>query len=134
MGETVTTSFEAKLGETIPVILRRNHRQTVDLGFDAQPRNSRSLSPHAWYRPHTVSPELSIIKPPSTRPVLDHPWSSAPGLLLLPRTSSLPTMPHLPPVHHETNKHDSPNERNIKVKQLKRRGFRFKPHQINNSS
>jgi hypothetical protein len=26
-------------------------------------------------------------------------------------------MPHLPPAHHETSKHDSPNETNIKEKQ-----------------
>jgi hypothetical protein len=49
----------------------------------------------------------------------DHPRSSAPGLLLLPRSSSLHDMPHLPPAHHETNKHDSPNETKIKEKQNK---------------
>jgi hypothetical protein len=49
----------------------------------------------------------------------DHPRSSAPGLLLLPRSSSLHVMPHLPPAHHETNKHDSPNETKIKEKQNK---------------
>jgi hypothetical protein len=26
-------------------------------------------------------------------------------------------MPHLPPAHHETNKHDSPNETKIKEKE-----------------
>jgi hypothetical protein len=26
-------------------------------------------------------------------------------------------MPHLPPAHHETSKHDSPNETKIKEKQ-----------------
>jgi hypothetical protein len=26
-------------------------------------------------------------------------------------------MPHLPPIHHETSKHDSPNETKIKEKQ-----------------
>jgi hypothetical protein len=40
----------------------------------------------------------------------DHLRFSAPGLLLLPQSSSLPTMPYLPPAHHETSKHDSPNE------------------------
>jgi hypothetical protein len=53
--ETVSTGFEAKLltnrrhqfwgtnwWETIPVVLRPNHWQTVDLGFKAQPRNPRS--------------------------------------------------------------------------------------------
>jgi hypothetical protein len=47
----------------------------------------------------------------------DHPRSSAPGLLLLPRSSSLHVMPHLPPAHHETSKCDSPNETKIKEKQ-----------------
>jgi hypothetical protein len=28
-------------------------------------------------------------------------------------------MPHLPPAHHETSKHDSPNETKIKEKQNK---------------
>jgi hypothetical protein len=52
-GETVATSFEAKLAKTVAigfeakpvktvrVVLRPNHSQTVDLGFEAQPRNSR---------------------------------------------------------------------------------------------
>jgi hypothetical protein len=47
----------------------------------------------------------------------DHPRSSAPGLLLLPQSSLLHAMPHLPPVHHETSKHDSLNETRIKEKQ-----------------
>jgi hypothetical protein len=53
-GETVATSFEAKLAKTVVtgfetkpakivrVVLRPNHSQTVDLGFEAQPRNLRS--------------------------------------------------------------------------------------------
>jgi hypothetical protein len=49
----------------------------------------------------------------------DHPRSSAPGLLLLPRSLSLHAMPHLPPAHHETSKHDSPNETKVKEKQNK---------------
>jgi hypothetical protein len=36
--------------------------------------------------------------------------SSAPGLLLLPRSSPLPVMPHLPPAHYERNKRDSPHK------------------------
>jgi transposase InsO family protein len=43
-------------------------------------------------------------------------------------------MPYLPPAHHETSKHDSPNETKIKVKQLNRLRFKFKPHQVNDSS
>jgi transcriptional/translational regulatory protein YebC/TACO1 len=52
--KTVATSFEAKLAkivaagfevkplETVRVVLRPNHSQTVNLGFEAQPRNPRS--------------------------------------------------------------------------------------------
>jgi hypothetical protein len=40
--ETVATSFEAKLVKTVWVVLRLNHSQNVDLGFEAQPRNPRS--------------------------------------------------------------------------------------------
>jgi hypothetical protein len=39
--ETVTTSFEAKPVKTVRVVLRPNHSQTVDLGFEAQLRNPR---------------------------------------------------------------------------------------------
>jgi hypothetical protein len=40
--KTVATGFEAKLAKTVRVVLRPNHSQTVDLGFEAQPRNPRS--------------------------------------------------------------------------------------------
>jgi hypothetical protein len=40
--ETITTSFEAKPAKTIRVVLRPNHSQAIDLGFEAQPRNPRS--------------------------------------------------------------------------------------------
>jgi hypothetical protein len=56
----------------------------------------------------------------------DHPGSSAPGLLLLPYSSSLPVMPHLPPTHHETNKYDSPHDTKIKVRLSKCPEFEFK--------
>jgi hypothetical protein len=39
--ETVATSFEAKPTKIVRVILRPNHSQTVDLGFETQPRNLR---------------------------------------------------------------------------------------------
>jgi hypothetical protein len=58
---TVATGFEAKPGETI------------NLGFEVEPRNSCSSSPCAQCRPHTASPYLSIVWTPSIRPVLDHP-------------------------------------------------------------
>jgi hypothetical protein len=64
----------------------------------------------------------------------DHPQSSAPGLLLPPRSLSLPTMSHLALAHHETSKRNSPNETRIKVKQPKCPRFKFKPRQVNDSS
>jgi hypothetical protein len=68
-------------------------------------------------------------RPPGHRVpnLCDHPRSSASGLLLLSRSSSLHVMPHLPPAHHETSKHDSPNETRIKEKQKQNYpGFKFK--------
>jgi hypothetical protein len=63
---------------------------------------------------------------PTSRPsghwvpdLCDHPRSSAPGLLLLSRSSSLHAMPHLPSAHHETSKHDYPNETKVKERQNK---------------
>jgi hypothetical protein len=43
-------------------------------------------------------------------------------------------MSHLTPTHHESSKHNSPNETNIKVKQTKLPGFEFKPRHVNDSS
>jgi hypothetical protein len=40
--KTVATGFEAKPAKTVRVVLRPNHSQTIDLGFEAQPRNPRS--------------------------------------------------------------------------------------------
>jgi hypothetical protein len=108
--ETWATGFEAKPGEIVLVVLRPNHWQTIDLAFEAKPRNSRSSSPCAWYRLHTMSPDLLIVQPPSTRHVLDHPRSSAPGLLLLLRSSSLPAISHLSPTHRETSQCNSPDK------------------------
>jgi hypothetical protein len=64
----------------------------------------------------------------------DDPRSSTWGLLLLLWSLSLHDMPHLPPAHHGTSKHNSPNEIEIKVKLPKCLGFEFKPRQVNNSS
>jgi hypothetical protein len=105
------TGFEAKLGEM------------VDIGFEA-----------TSCRPHTASPDLSIIQPTSTQPVLDHPRSSAPGLLLLPWSSSLSTMPHLSPAHHKTIKHVSPHKIDSSVEPLKFLRLKFKPRQVSYSS
>jgi hypothetical protein len=43
-------------------------------------------------------------------------------------------MSHLPPAHHETSKRDSPNETKNKGKITEMSGFKFKPHQVNDSS
>jgi hypothetical protein len=40
--KTVATGFEAKSVKTVRVVLRSNHSQTIDLGFEAQPKNPRS--------------------------------------------------------------------------------------------
>jgi hypothetical protein len=43
-------------------------------------------------------------------------------------------MSHLPSAHHKTSKHNSPHKTKIKVKLTKRHRFKFKPHQVNESS
>jgi hypothetical protein len=60
-------------------------------------------------------------QPPDHRvsDMCDHPRSSALGLLLLSLSSSLHVVPHLPPAHHETRKHDSLNKTKVKQKQNK---------------
>jgi hypothetical protein len=141
--ETVTTGFEAKTVKTVRVFLRPNHSQTVAIGFEAQ----TDEKPTKWFwgqtthKPSTLvlrlnqethAPRLQVHgadrtqrHPTSRSPghrvpdLCDHPWSSAPGLLLLPRSSSLHAMPHLPPAQHETSKHNSPNEIKIKEKRNK---------------
>jgi hypothetical protein len=63
----------------------------------------------------------------STRP-LDRPTTEYPTCTTIPSplhqvsyschdTLSLHAMPHLPPTHHKTSKHDCPNETKIKEKQ-----------------
>jgi hypothetical protein len=139
--ETVTTGFEAKPMKTVRVVLRPNHSQTVAIGFEAQ----TDEKPSQWFwgqttdKPSTLvlrlnqetrAPRLHVHGADRTRchstsrspdhrvpDLCDHPRSSAPGLLLLPLSSSLHAMPHLPPAHHETIQHDSPNETKIKEKQ-----------------
>jgi hypothetical protein len=71
--KTVATGFEAKPAKTVRMVLRPNHSQTVDLSFEAQPRNPCSYSPRARCRPHMVSPDLSTARPPSTRLVRPSP-------------------------------------------------------------
>jgi hypothetical protein len=124
--ETVTTGFEAKLAKTVRVVLRPNHSQTVTVGFEVQtdekpstlvlrlnqeiraPRLYVHGADRTWC--HLTSQSSGHRVPD----LCDYPWSSAPGLLLLPRSSSLHVMPHLPPAHHETSKRDSLNDTKIK--------------------
>jgi hypothetical protein len=119
---TVATGFDAKPEETI------------DLGFEAKPRNSRSSSSYARCRPYITSPNLLIVRPPSTRSTFDHLRSSAPSLLLLLRFSSLPAMSHLSLTHHGTSTRISPYETDCGVGPLKFLRFKFKPKQVNYSS
>jgi hypothetical protein len=116
--ETIATGFKAKPVKTVVAGFEVKPLETADLGFKAQPKNLHSSSPRAQCRPHMAPPDLSI--PGHRVPDLsDHPRSSALDLLLLPWSSSLHVMPHLPPAHHETSKHDSPNETKVKEKQNK---------------
>jgi hypothetical protein len=71
IGENCPSGFEH--WQTAPMILRPHHWQTVHLGFESQPRNSRSSSPLGRCRPHIASPDLSIAQAPSTRPVRSPP-------------------------------------------------------------
>jgi hypothetical protein len=138
--ETVTTGFEAKPTKTVRVVLRSNHSQTVAIGFEAQTdeKSSEWFWGQTTHKPLTLvfrlnqkthAPHLHVHSADRTQRHLtprspdhwvldpcDHPWSSTPGLLLLPRFSSLHAMPHLPPTHHETSNRDSLNETKIKEK------------------
>jgi hypothetical protein len=106
----------------------------VDLGFKDKPRNSRPSSPCSWCRPHTGSPDLLTVRPPSIQHVLDHTKSFAPSLLFLPRSSLLPAMPHQSPAHHKTSKHISSHNTDNMVEPRKSPEFKFKLRQVNYSS
>jgi hypothetical protein len=97
------------------------------------PLASHEANPRGTDSVHT-SPNLTIVWPSSTRPVLDHPRFFAPDLLLLPRSLSLSAMSHLLPTDHEISKCDSPHETRIKVKLSKYLGFKFKHQHVNDTS
>jgi hypothetical protein len=121
--------------------LRPNYSQTVAIGFEAKTdeKSSQWFWGQTTNKPSTLvlrlnqetrAPHLHVHgvdrtrrHPTSRSPghwvpdLCDHPRSSAPGLLLLPWSSSLHAMPHLPPAHHETSKHHSPNKTKVKEKQ-----------------
>jgi hypothetical protein len=113
------------------VVLKSNHSQTIAIGFEAQTDekpltlvlrlNQETRAPHL----HVHGADRTWRHPTSRLPghrvpdLCNHPQSSAPGLLTLPRSSLLHAMPHLPHAHHETSKRDSPSETKIKEKQNK---------------
>jgi hypothetical protein len=104
------TWFRGPNQEIVTVVSRPTHWQPIATGFEAKPENPRFSSPPCvWCGSHTAAPNLLIFRPPSTQLVPDLPQSSAPSLLFLHRSSSLPAMSHLPSTHHETSKHVSPN-------------------------
>jgi hypothetical protein len=124
--ETVVTGFEAKSAKTIQVVLRPNHSQTVNLGFKAQPRNLCSSSLRAWCRPHTT--------PLSTRPVRSSPT-------LCTRSPTPATV--LVATRHAAHATCTPRDKQTwfsKQNKDKRKtkwnypGFKFKHHQVNDSS
>jgi hypothetical protein len=132
--ETVTTDFEAKPAKTVWVVLRPNHSQTIDLGFKAQPRNPRSSSPHAQWRPHTTPLDLSIARSPST-------WPVRPSLILCTRSPTpamiLVAARHVAPATcTPRDKQTRFSERDKYKRKIKWNcsRFEFKPCQMNDSS
>jgi hypothetical protein len=132
--ETVTTGFEAKPTKTVQVVLRPNHSQTVDLGFEARPRNPCSTSPRGRCRLHTAPPNLSIARPPSTRPVRSSPVlctsSPTPATMLIAARQASPTT--CTPWDKRT--WFSKRNKGKRKTQQNCLGFEFKPHQVNDSS
>jgi hypothetical protein len=126
--QTVDLGFEAQT-KKLP-----NHWQIVATGFEAKPKNLNfSSPPRVWCGSHTMSPDLPIVRPPSTQLVPDHSRSSAPSLLLLPRSSSLPVVLHSPLTHHEISKHVSPH-RITQYGFVQPKCAKFKSEQVNYSS
>jgi hypothetical protein len=137
--ETVPTSFEAKLEKTVAAGFDAKPVETITTGFDAKPAKTVRVvlrpnrwKPSQWFWGQTGENCLHVHgadrtrRYPTSRPpghrvpdLCDHPQSSTLGLLLLPQSSSLHVMLHLPPAHHETSKRDSPNETKVKEKQNK---------------
>jgi hypothetical protein len=125
--EIIATNFEAKLAKTVATGFEAKLLETIATGFEA--KSAKTVRVVLRLNQETHAPSLYVPgadrtrRHPTSRPsdhqvpdMCDHPRSSAPGLLLLPRSSSLHAMPHLPPAHHKTSKHDSPNETKTKEK------------------
>jgi hypothetical protein len=132
--ETIATGFEAKLAKTVRVVSRPNHSQTVDLGFEAQPRNPLSSSPCARCRPHIAPLDLLIARPPSTWPV----WPSPVLCTMSPTLATiLVAARHAAPATcTPRDKQTRFSKRNKDKRKTKGNylGFKFKPHQVNDSS
>jgi hypothetical protein len=73
LNQEIHTGFEAKPEETVTTGFEAKLEKTVDLDFEAESKNPRSSSPRAQCRPHMTPPDLSIIRPLSTRPVRSSP-------------------------------------------------------------
>jgi hypothetical protein len=111
----------------------QQRKEAMNLGFKAQPRNPHFSSPHAWCRPHTMPPDLSIARPPSTRLVRPSPVlctkSPTSAMILIAARHVMPAT-----CTRRDKQRDSPHDKRIKVKLPKCLGFEFKHHQVNNSS
>jgi hypothetical protein len=130
LGETVATGFEAKQAKTVAAGLEAKPLETVRVVLSQTTYKPLTLvlrlnqethapSLHVASADHTWC-HLTYRLPGHRVPNLcDHHRSYSPGLLLLPWSSSLHAMAHLPPTHHETSKHDSANGTKIKEKQNK---------------
>jgi hypothetical protein len=123
-----STDFEGKSKKTVTIILRLNYWKIIDFDFEVQLKNSWSSSLRVRYRSHTASPDIPIVWSSSTRPV----WPSSIVYIRSPN----PVMIFIAVWHAApaTCKRDSPNKTKIKVKQQKYPEFKFKTHQINDSS
>jgi hypothetical protein len=137
-----TTGFEAKPGETVATGFEAKPVKITAASFEGKPLEIvRVVLGQTTHKPltlilrlnqethapsrHVPSADLTWRHPTSRLSdhqvpnLCDYPLSSASGLLLLPRSSSLHVIPHLPPTHHDTSKRDSLNETKIKEKQNK---------------
>jgi hypothetical protein len=132
--KTVATGFEAKPPETVRVVLWANHSKTVDLDFEAQPRNPHSSSPHAWCRPYITPPDLLTAQPLST-------WPVRPSLVRCTRSPTPATI--LIAARHAAPATCTPQDkqtrffkRNKGKRKIKRNHpeFEFKPLQVNDLS
>jgi hypothetical protein len=133
--QTIDLAFGAQTKKPSRWFWDPNH-QTNATGFGAKPENPRfSPLPHVWCGSHKVSPDLPIVRPPSTWLVPDHPRFSTPCLLLLPLSSSLPAMSHSLPSLHRTSKHVFAHRTTqYGLVQPKCAEFKFKLEQVNCSS